>query len=292
MVTQIALSAYRFLLSLAHIYSVPEYIGFAAMFAVVVVVSTRRGRDVGRFFRRPFLTDLLYAFWLPVYTILIGIPVSLALAAFVAAHFSFLGLHLLSGAPKVVLIFAWLIVNDFLLYWLHRSLHRVPWLWALHKIHHSQTELNSLTNWRHHWLELIYVGSSALVTSLLLGDPAQLHPIILGVLAASQLIGHSDLDWTYGPVGRLLISPHFHARHHSAASEDMNINYGALFMIWDDLFGTACRPRERVVTYGLAPSDDDVPKSFFLQLFYPLSLLVTPRRSVSGKAFEALERDA
>ena len=281
MLMQIALSAYRFLLSLVHLYTVPEYIGVVGMFTLVAVVSTRKGRDVGRFFRRPFLTDLAYAFWLPVYTVLIGIPVSLALAELIAARFSFLGLHLLSGAPKVVLISVWLIVNDFFLYWLHRSMHRVPWLWAIHKIHHSQNELNSLTTWRHHWLELLYVSSSALVTSLLVGNPAQLHPIILGVLAASQLTGHSDLDWSYGPIGRLIVSPRFHARHHSTAAEDMNVNFGALFMFWDDLFGTARKTHERVAAYGLAPNDDDVPRSFFLQLFYPLSLLlIKPRRVV------------
>jgi len=268
-------AAYRFLISIAQLYTVPEYVGFVTMFAVMVIVSSRQGRNARRFFQRPFLTDLAYTVWLPVYTILIGVPVSLTLAAFIAEHFPFLRLHLLGSAPQLLLMSVWLIVNDFFQYWLHRSMHRNPWLWALHKIHHSQRELNSLTTWRHHWLELIYVSSGALLTSLLLGDPKQLHPILLGVLAASNMSGHSDLDWTYGLLGKIIISPRFHARHHSAASEDKNVNFGGLLMIWDELFGTARKVDHRVTSYGLAATESDVPRSFFLQLFYPISLLLT-----------------
>ena len=42
-------------------------------------------------------------------------------------------------------------------------------------------------------------------------------------------------------------------------------------------FGTARRLADRVPAYGLSPAEDDVPRSFFLQLLYPLSLLVQPR---------------
>ena len=292
MFTQIASFIYRFLLSLAHLYTVPEYIGFAVMFIVVVVISTRQGRELSRFFRRPFLTDLIYTFWLPVYTVLIGIPITLATAEFMAAHFSFLRLHLLSNAPKPVLMTVWMIVNDFLLYWSHRLSHRVPWLWALHKIHHAPAELNSLTTWRHHWAELIYANSFALVTTLLVGNPTGLHPMLLGLLAASSLASHSDLDWTYGPLGRLIVSPREHARHHSAASEDLKVNFGSFLIFWDDLFGTARRTPERVAVYGLTPIDDDVPQSFFLQLFYPLSLLFMKQRTrVTSETIGALETD-
>jgi len=283
MLPQMVSAVYRFLVSLAHIYSVPEYLGFVAMFTVVIIVSARQGRNAGRFFRRPFLTDLAYGVWVPVYTVLIGIPLSLFLAGFIAGNFPFLRLHLLAGAPPVVLTVGWLIINDFFLYWQHRSLHQVPWLWALHKVHHSQTELNSLTVWRHHWLELVYASGTALVTSLLLGNPTQLPPMVLAVLAASQLAGHSDLDWTYGPMGRIVISPRFHARHHSTASEDMNVNFGATLVIWDDFFGTARRLADRVPAYGLSPAEDDVPRSFFLQLLYPLSLLVKPRTPLTAQ---------
>jgi sterol desaturase/sphingolipid hydroxylase (fatty acid hydroxylase superfamily) len=261
------------LLSIARIYTVPQLLGFAAMLTAVVIVSARRGHDPGRFFRRPFLTDVAYTVWFPIYTIMIGIPFSLALGAFVAHHAPFLRFRLLQGLPWWISIPVWLIVSDFVLYWMHRSLHRLRWLWALHKIHHAPTELSPLTTWREHWLEFMYLSCGGFVTSLVLGEMTPLHPIAIAFLAASQLAQHSDLDWTYGPLGRLVVSPRFHARHHSRAAEDLNVNFGFLLILWDELFGTARKVPGRAAAYGLQ-SDNHVPASFFLQLVYPLSLLV------------------
>jgi len=232
---------YAFIISLTKLYSIAQLIGFVTMFTVVAVVSARQGHNWKRFFHRPFLTDLAYGAWFPVYTVLIGIPISLTLAGFVSNYVPFLHLGLLRGVPWWLNIPIWLIVSDFVLYWLHRSLHQVRWLWVFHKIHHSQTELSPLTTWRSHWLEFVYLSSGGFVTGLLLGGISPLHPVVIGLFAASQFAQHSDLDWSYGPLGRIIVSPRFHARHHSTANEDLNVNFGFLSPIWDDLFGTARR---------------------------------------------------
>ena len=42
---------------------------------------------------------------------------------------------------------------EFFYYWFHRAQHRFPFLWAQHRIHHSDLSLNVTTGNRHHWLE-------------------------------------------------------------------------------------------------------------------------------------------
>lgn len=249
-------------------------LGYGAMLAIVVIVIVRQNRNPGRFLRRPFRTDVAHALWFPLYAFLIAVPLSLQLSQLVTDHAPFLRLNLLSGSPVWLNILVWLVLADLIQYWLHRSLHRWPWLWVLHKVHHSQKELNPLTSWRVHWLEFVYLSFGAFAVSLLLGNFTGYHSIIIGILAASQMAQHSDIDWTYGPLGKVFVSPHFHNRHHSTAEEDRDVNFGSLFVVWDHLFGTARDVPGLASSHGLVGMEDDVPPSFLGQQIYPLSKLL------------------
>jgi sterol desaturase/sphingolipid hydroxylase (fatty acid hydroxylase superfamily) len=264
---------------LARPFTVSHVVGYGVMFALVVLVTVWQGHNPRRYLRKSFRTDLAYSAWFPVYTVLIGIPLSLQLARIVTDYVPFLRIGLLSGLPGWLNIVLWLVVSDLSLYWLHRSMHHSRWLWAIHKVHHSQRELNPLTTWRVHWLEFVYLNLGAFATGLFLGDFAGLHPIAVGILAASQFAQHSGLAWTYGPLGRLFVSPRFHARHHSVAPEDLNVNFGSLFIIWDRVFGTARDVPDEMPGHGLSEAEDNVPASFLGQLFYPVSLLLQRRVS-------------
>ena len=46
-----------------------------------------------------------------------------------------------------------ILIFDFFYYWWHRSEHKYPALWAMHKLHHLDPGINVSTNFRHHWLE-------------------------------------------------------------------------------------------------------------------------------------------
>ena len=278
----------EFLTAIARLYSVPQLLGFALVLSIVLIVSARDSR-AQRFFRRSFRTDVAHATWFPVYTILIGLPLSLRLAGIVTDHLPFLRVNLLSGLPTGLNIALWFTASDFTLYWLHRSMHRSRWLWTLHKVHHSQRELNPLTTWRVHWLEWLYFSLGPFMTGVVMGNIRTLPPLLIGSLAAVQFGLHSDLDWSYGPVGRLIVSPRFHARHHSLAPEDVNTNFGGVLVIWDYLFGTARNVAARAPAHGLAPADNDVPDSFFGQQTYPLSVLLRRSRRLNPPLATSVE---
>ena len=102
-------------------------------------------------------------------------------------------------------------------------------LWRLHLVHHSDTQLDVTTAERHHPLEAIpsIVLMSALI--LLFG----LSPVGVGVyvLAATvvSFCSHANLclPESYDRIlRRLIVTPTFHAVHHSSLRAETNANYG------------------------------------------------------------------
>ena len=95
-----------------------------------------------------------------------------------------------------------------------------------------------LTAWRRHPFEMlltnlvVFIG----VFHLLLGVPTRDWMPLAAGMACLQALQHSQLDWGYGPIGRWVVSPHFHAFHHSVDRRHTNANFGMMFSCWDYLF--------------------------------------------------------
>lgn len=138
------------------------------------------------------------------------------------------------------------LVLDFTSYLLHRLAHALPWLWRLHAIHHSDTELDATTTHRHHPLEAAVGALLQLpVLLLLLGAP----PLAVLAYAVAQTVVSTFAhgNFSLGPAGQrwlgwLLVTPDFHRMHHSAERRFTNSNYGMLLSCWDRWLGTASAP--------------------------------------------------
>ncbi len=136
-----------------------------------------------------------------------------------------------------LLIFGFLLC-DLLLYIAHRFEHRVRFLWYLHAVHHSDTELDASTGLRHYPLENLLhliIGAAAFV---LLGIPAWVgaaYGVVSYVIGLAQhanlVFGGWGLDW-------ILVTPSMHRVHHSVRQSEHDSNYGNILAIWDHLFGT------------------------------------------------------
>jgi len=84
-----------------------------------------------------------------------------ALAATKALHS--LGLRL-EGSPVprwpfLAQFLLFLVLADFLQWCIHNLLHRVPWLWTSHTVHHSITTMDWIGNWAFHWMEIVVYRS-------------------------------------------------------------------------------------------------------------------------------------
>ncbi len=137
----------------------------------------------------------------------------------------------------------YLVVLDFLEYWLHRGQHAFGWWWALHALHHSQRKMSFWADDRNHLLDDLLLDAIRAFVALAIGvEPGQ----FVGLIIASrvlQSLQHANLSWNLGPVGRLVVSPIFHRSHHAIGigheGSHRGCNFGVLFPWWDALFGTA-----------------------------------------------------
>ncbi len=143
--------------------------------------------------------------------------------------------------PGILIALASMLMLDFVKYWEHRLIHRLPLLWRLHVVHHADLDVDFTTTFRHHPLEIAFsfVVSGAAV--LLLG----LSPI--GVLLYSVLtsvvatLSHANIRWN-STADRMLrtvfMTRDAHAVHHSALKAETDSNFSVVFIWWDRLFGT------------------------------------------------------
>lgn len=141
--------------------------------------------------------------------------------------------------PLLALL-TYIVVMDFGEYWRHRFQHTFGWWWALHSIHHAQTQMTFWTDDRNHVLDDIIGALWFGGLALLIGVPPGQFPLVVIVLRLAESLSHANIRLSFGAVGeRLLVSPRFHRLHHGQGRELANKNFAVLLPIWDWIFGTA-----------------------------------------------------
>jgi sterol desaturase/sphingolipid hydroxylase (fatty acid hydroxylase superfamily) len=168
------------------------------------------------------------------------LPVTFFGAAFWARS-EHLGLFNRVEMPLVAFIAANLLARGLISFVTHYLMHRIPLFWAVHRVHHLDTELDVSTTVRFHPLEF-FIG-------LLPGVPMVvafgLDPAVLGVYelldVAVTLFSHANIRMA-APLDRLLryvlVTPELHRVHHSTWQPETDSNFSAVFPIWDLVFGT------------------------------------------------------
>ena len=152
-------------------------------------------------------------------------------------------------------------------------LHRSPWMWEFHKLHHSITELDWIGNFRFHWMEIIIYRSFKYLPLVILGIDSQ---VILWIAIIATLIGHlnhSNIKTDWGIVRYGVNSPRLHVWHydvilHGKAGQ----NYAIVFSVWDWLFKTIYYPQDKESPDQLGfDTIESFPKGLFKRLFYPVT---------------------
>ena len=152
-----------------------------------------------------------------------------------------------SDLPWVSLLL-YLVVLDFVNYWVHRAQHQWNWWWQLHALHHAQRQLTMWSDNRNHLLDDVFHAVIMVVVAKAIGIAPGQFVAIVAVTQLSENFQHANLRLWFGHVGeRLWISPRFHRLHHAIGlgheSHGRNTlggyNFGVLLPWWDMLFGTA-----------------------------------------------------
>jgi sterol desaturase/sphingolipid hydroxylase (fatty acid hydroxylase superfamily) len=117
--------------------------------------------------------------------------------------------------------------------WLaHYADHRIEPLWRLHAVHHSQEELSVLTSFRAH--PLVHTTGFLLATVpvvVLMGDRS-IAPVLITTYVCLGTLTHTNVNWSFGPLGWLMVSPAYHRIHHSVDGPEGK-NLGIVLTVWD-----------------------------------------------------------
>jgi len=144
---------------------------------------------------------------------------------------------------KFVLAFVPFFVYDFFYYWFHRSQHAWPWLWQVHRLHHSEHCLNVTTNNRHHWLEEFFRAFFIFLPMNWLISIAPVYSVVAAALIRQwSSFFHANIRVSLGPLTGVFTGPQYHRIHHSIEFRHLGRNYAAFFPVWDWVFGTYWRP--------------------------------------------------
>lgn len=191
---------------------------------------------------------------------LAGLTVSLVLMAPIAISLSgdieqLLGKSALLDTPLWLVGISFTIIlfllDDFTRFFAHYLLHKIPFLWEFHKVHHSAKVLTPMTIYRSHPIESLlfatrmagtqgiavgisyYLFGPTLEMSAIFG--ANIFVFVFNLMGSNLRHSHVWLSWG-DKAEKLFISPAQHQIHHSNLPTHFDTNFGSALAIWDRMF--------------------------------------------------------
>jgi sterol desaturase/sphingolipid hydroxylase (fatty acid hydroxylase superfamily) len=161
-----------------------------------------------------------------------------------------------------------LFLADVGFYSAHRAMHTVPFLWRIHRIHHSVEDLDWLAGARVHPLDMIFLKSASLMPVFVLGFSSGALGAFLLLYLWQSWFEHSNVSLRLGPGFRwLLAAPEFHHWHHSKDRAARDKNFAGQLPFLDVIFRTAYMPTgQRPESFGI---DDPMRQNYLSQLAMP-----------------------
>lgn len=174
--------------------------------------------------------------------------------------------RLMWGWPWWAQFAVFLLVNDFLRYWLHRWYHESNLLWRIHRVHHTVVEMDAMSTFRVHLLEAVIKYGVIVLPFYIAGVNKWVVVTYTCIDILKGFWHHANLRTYIGRWNYIFNSAEMHWWHHSVEARGQRANYGSIFSIWDWLFRTAYWPRgiwpERIGVDGMERFPDHYPGQF------------------------------
>ena len=300
------------------------YLVTAAIFAIAICVrrsserglsaltgATRQIFDSKIYFHHSAITDYGLVYFNHIFQAM-GLGLAFVSAETIAQWGASRLTHLVGSSPRLeagwsVGLAATLttaVLGDFAVFYFHLLQHRIPFLWELHKVHHSAEVLTPLTGYRlHPFAEIlklqfigVFLGLAGAAFLYLFTQPVA-EITILGVNAIvffwhamlGDLLSHTHV-WVMFPKGvrEIFYSPALHLIHHSADAKHSGKNFGFCFAFWDRLAGTLYEPREEEqhnLVFGLEDPEDMRELRSVWQLYWtPIRRIIFGRKDLIAAA--------
>lgn len=259
---------------------------FAGIFLIMASVESfwprreRRHQRSGRWFTN---LGILASSYLSVLAVTFVIPVTAVLTAMYAEANGW-GLFNQLGWPIWLEYLISFIVLDFVIWAQHLITHKVPILWRLHRVHHTDEDLDATTAVRFHPLEILFSIAVKSVAVLIIGPAAVVVVLAEAIVNGSAVFNHANLrlpEQVDRVLRQVIVTPDMHRVHHSTNRKETDSNYGFALSIWDRLFGTYVDQPELGhdnMTIGLEEWQDDAPTRLGWSLALPFRSPPASRR--------------
>lgn len=123
----------------------------------------------------------------------------------------------------------------------HVALHRIPWLWRLHRMHHTDADYDFTTALRFHPVESLLTTGCSLLVIAALGPPVAVVCAYEILFTAVAPFAHANVRirpridrW----LRLVVVTPDLHRVHHSALESETDSNFASASPWWDRAFGT------------------------------------------------------
>jgi len=175
------------------------------------------------------------------------------------------------------------LVLDFVQYLSHYLRHSIPLLWRLHKVHHSDQDIDLSTGVRFHPGEVLFTQGMHLLTIAATAPPPAVVACFELCDIVQALFSHANISLTLSlerTLGLIIVTPERHRIHHSKDAADQGSNLAVLFSFWDRLFHTSRQNRtgEDRLQFGI----EEVTAAESVRPLTLLSLPFLPRVNSSG----------
>lgn len=184
-----------------------------------------------------------------------------------------IGLLYLLELPVWVKLSVSVALYDITAYWIHRGTHAIPLLWRFHRVHHSDTTMDSSTVFRFHPIELILVfGIGNIITAALFGTDVLSMALYYFILYVFFFFEHANLKypkWLNSTLGLIFVMPDHHRVHHQQDQFYTDSNYADIFILWDRIFGTFKIMPVEQMKYGLIEFEEDKKQTFLYLIKSP-----------------------
>jgi len=183
-----------------------------------------------------------------------------------------IGLLYLVQIPYWLKLLIGVALFDMTSYWFHRMAHKNPLLWRLHRVHHSDTTMDSTTFFRGHPLEILIFGSANIVAAAIFGLDLMAMGLYFFILIPLVFAEHTNLffpRWMDSTLGWIFVTPNLHKVHHEQDQHYTDSNFADIFILWDRLFGTYKYRDVKEIKYGLKEFEEGKKQTFLYLMKSP-----------------------
>lgn len=245
---------------------------FGAVLAVCIILQFfAPARPKERTFSKYFAQDAVWVVYHELMRFFVLTTYIFYLKFVYTEHLGFLSIDSLGAAPAWFRFGFGILLYDFLFWLQHYLNHKVPLFWTFHSLHHSQKELNFFSDFRYHGIEYIVRHTVLTFPLLILEFDVPTIVIYQFIMRWSSRFYHSNIRTNLGPLRYLFVTPQSHRIHHAKNREYREMNFGAIFSIWDFAFGTQVKVYDEYPETGIDNTDFPLETSG-----NPLKRLVMP----------------